>query len=75
MERPPNITRFLYSPSTRMLGRPKLDLRFDFVRAAEQIVNICEVVCAWEKGVCGAGWGIALLEMSVLAEIAHLISN
>lgn len=47
-------------------------LLLDLIGAAEHIVNVGEVVCAGEDAVSLTLGGVALLEMGLLAEIAHL---
>jgi len=47
-------------------------LLFDLVRAAEHVVNVGEVIGTREETIGLAGGGIALLEMGLLTEVAHL---
>ena len=47
-------------------------LLLDLVGAAEHVINVGEVVCAGQDAVSLTLGGVVLLEMSLLAEIAHL---
>jgi len=44
----------------------------DLVCAAEHLVDVLEVVCAREQGLCGSSGAEVLLQVSFLAEVAHL---
>ena len=48
------------------------NLLLDLVLAAEHVVNVGEVVSAGEEAIGLAGGGIALLEVGLLTEVAHL---
>lgn len=48
------------------------NLSLNLVLSAEHIVNTRKVVDAWCNGRCTAIWRIALLEMSLLSQLAHL---
>jgi hypothetical protein len=47
-------------------------LLLDLVRAAEHVVNVGEVVGTREEAIGLASGGVALLEMGLLTEVAHL---
>jgi len=47
-------------------------LLLDLVGATEHVIDVGEVVCAGEEAIGLAGGGIALLEVGLLAEVAHL---
>jgi hypothetical protein len=50
-------------------------LLLNLVRAAEHVVNVAEVVGTGEETIGLAGGGIALLEVGLLTEVAHLEGN
>ena len=47
-------------------------LLLDLIRAAVHVVNVRKVVCAGENAVGLTLGGVVLLEVSLLAEVAHL---
>ena len=47
-------------------------LLLDLVRAPEHAIDACQVICTGEQGVGVASRDVVFLEMSFLAEVAHL---
>jgi hypothetical protein len=49
-----------------------LNLLLDLICTAEHVVNVGKVVGTWEEAIGLAAGGIALLEVGLLTEVAHL---
>jgi len=49
-----------------------MHLCLDAVFAAEHVINTLEVVDTLGNGLRVAGWGVALLQVCLLAQLAHL---
>jgi hypothetical protein len=50
-------------------------LLLDLVRAAEHVVDVAKIVGTGEETIGFTGGGIALLEMGLFTEVAHLKGN